>query len=49
MVAGVRCGGCCGCRRGSVAVDIGVGVGPMVVMGCGFYGGGGSCGGRSGC
>ena len=49
MVAGVRCGGCCGCRRGFVAVDIGVGVGPMVVMGCGFCGGGGSCGGRSGC
>ena len=40
VVVGVRCGGGCGCRRGSVAVDIGVDVGPMVVMGCGFCGGG---------
>ena len=49
VVAGVRCGGGCGCRRGSVAVDIGVGVGSVVVMGCEFCGGGGSSGGRSGC
>ena len=49
VVVGVRCGGGCGCRRGSVAVDIGVGVGLVVVMGCEFCGGGGSSGGRSGC
>ena len=48
MVAGVKCGGGYGCQRGSVAMDIGVGVGLVVVMGCGFCGGGGSCGGRSG-
>ena len=49
VVASVRCGGGCGCRRGSMAVDIGVGLGPVVVMGCGFCGGGGSCVGQSGC
>jgi hypothetical protein len=32
-----------------VAVDIGVGVGPVVVMGCGFCGGGGPCGGGGSC